>query len=67
MTEPKPFLSSGSLFNTSEGLLGAALATIVSSVVSGEYSDEVKMAAIAGLSVAVSAYSIARTLVKRNA
>ena len=67
MTESKPVIGSGSLFNTSEGLLGAALATLVSSVMTGEYSDEVKMAAIAGLSVAVSAYSIARTLVKRNA
>ena len=67
MTEPKPFLSSGSLFNTSEGLLGAALATIVSSVVSGEYSDEVKMAAVASLSFSVAVYSIARALVKRNA
>jgi len=67
MTEPKPVLGSGSLFNTSEGLLGAALATLVSGVVSGDYPDEVKMVAIAGFSVAVAAYSIARALVKRNA
>ena len=65
--EARPLVSPGSLFNSSEGLLSAALTTLVSSVVAGDYSDSLKMAAIGGLSFSVAAYTIARALVKRHA
>jgi hypothetical protein len=66
-TAARPLVGSGSLFNSSEGLLSAALTTLVSGVVTGDYPDTLKMVAIGGLSFSVAAYTIARALVKRHA
>ena len=63
----KPTFQTGSLLNSSEGLSTTGLMGLVSTVVLGDYSDDVKMAAIIGLCVAVAAYGISRGLAKKNA
>lgn len=63
----KPTFATGSLLNSSEGLSTTGLMGLVSTVVMGDYSDDVKMASIIGLCVAVAAYGISRGLSKKNA
>jgi hypothetical protein len=67
-TNEKGVLAPGSLFNTSEGLLSAALTGLVTTVVTTEgYSENLKMVAIGGLAFAVAVYIAARAMVKRYA
>jgi hypothetical protein len=66
-TPPKA-IAPGSLFNSSEGLLTATLTGIAATVVTEDgFSDELKLVAMGGLSIAVAAYTVARALVKKNA
>ena len=63
----KPTFATGSLLNSSEGLSTTGLMGLVSTVVMGDYSDDVKMASIIGLCVAVAAYGISRGMSKKDA
>jgi hypothetical protein len=63
----KPTFQTGSLLNSSEGLSTTGLMGLVSTVVMGDYSDDVKKAAIIGLCIAVAAYGISRGLAKKDA
>jgi len=60
----KPTFATGSLLNSSEGLSTTGLMGLVSTVMMGESSDEVKMASIIALSIAVAAYGISRGMSK---
>jgi len=63
----KPTFQTGSLLNSSEGLSTTGLMGLVSTVVMGDYSDDVKKAAIIGLCIAVAAYGISRGMAKKDA
>ena len=63
----KPTFQTGSLLNSSEGLSTTGLMGLVSTVMMGESSDQVKMASIIALAVAVGAYGISRGMAKRDA
>jgi len=66
MDSTKSALGTGSLLNTSEGLLVSTLTALVGTLAVGDHSDMLKMVAVSGLAVAVAAYSVARALVKRG-
>jgi len=63
----KPTFATGSLLNSSEGLSTTGLMGLVSTVMMGDYSDNVKMASIIALSVSVAAYGISRGMSKKDA
>jgi len=64
----KPTFQTGSLLNSSEGLTTSGLMGLVSTVMmSGDSSDQVKMASIIALAIAVAAYGISRGLAKKDA
>ena len=65
MTE-KPTFATGSLLNSSEGLSTTGLVGLVSTVMMGDDSDQVKMAAIIALAIAVGAYGISRGMSKKG-
>ena len=66
-TETK-VVAPGSLFNTSEGLLTATLTGVATTVITEDsFSDELKLAAMIGLSVTVAAYTLGRAFVKKIA
>lgn len=66
MDSTKPALSTGSLLNTSEGLLVSTLTALVGTIAAGDHSDILKMVAVSGLAIAVAAYSVARALAKKG-
>ena len=67
-TSGRGVLAPGSLFNTSEGLLSAALTGLVTTVVTTSgYSETLKIVAIGSLALTVAVYIGARAWVKRNA
>ena len=63
----KPTISTGSLLNSSEGLSTTGLMGLVSTVMLGDSSDQVKMASIIALAIAIAAYGISRGLAKKDA
>lgn len=63
----KPTFATGSLLNSSEGLTTTGLMGLVSTVMLGDASDQVKMASIIALAVAIAAYGISRGLCKKDA
>ena len=63
----KPTISTGSLLNSSEGLSTTGLMGLVSTVMLGDSSDQVKTASIIALAVAIAAYGISRGLAKKDA
>ena len=64
----KPTFQTGSLLNSSEGLTTTGLMGLVSTVMmSGDSSDQVKMASIIALAIAVAAYGISRGISKKDA
>ena len=63
----KPTFQSGSRLNRSEGLSTTGLMGRVSTVMMGESSDQVKMASINALAIAVAAYGISRGMAKKDA
>ena len=64
----KPTFQTGSLLNSSEGLTTTGLMGLVSTVMmSADSSDQVKMASIIALAVAIAAYGISRGLAKKDA
>ena len=63
----KPTFQTGSLLNSSEGLTTSGLMGLVSTVMLGDASDQVKTASIIALAVAVAAYGISRGLAKKDA
>lgn len=65
MTE-KPTFATGSLLNSSEGLSTTGLMGLVTTVMMGDYSDQVKMASVIALAVAVAAYGISRGMAKKT-
>ena len=66
MTDKPPF-QTGSLLNSSEGLTTTGLMGLVSTVMMGEASDQVKMASIIALAIAVAAYGVSRGISKKDA
>jgi hypothetical protein len=61
----KPTFQTGSLLNSSEGLSTTGLMGLVSTVMmSSDSSDQVKMASIIALAIAVAAYGISRGMAK---
>jgi hypothetical protein len=60
-------INTGSLLNSSEGLLTTTLTGIAGTVVSGDYDPSVQMAAVLGLAVTVAAYCVSRGLAKKDA
>ena len=71
MTEKPPLsvgpINTGSLLNSSEGLLTTTLTGLCGTVISGSYDASVQTAALVGLSVTVAAYCVSRGLAKKNA
>jgi hypothetical protein len=66
--ELRKSVSSGSLFNSSEGLLTATLTGLAATVITEDgFSDELKLMAMGGLSLAIAAYTVGRAIVKRSA
>jgi hypothetical protein len=65
--ETKPAFSTGSLLNSSEGLTCTGLFGLVSTLMLGDSSDQVKMASIIALAIAVAAYGISRGIAKKDA
>ena len=63
----KPTISTGSLLNSSEGLSTTGLMGLVSTVMLGDAADQVKMASIIALAIAVAAYGISRGIAKKDA
>ena len=63
----KPTFQTGSLLNSSEGLSTTGLMGLVSTVMMGEASDQVKMASIIALAIAVAAYGVSRGIAKKDA
>ena len=63
----KPTFQTGSLLNSSEGLTTTGLMDLVTTVMMGEASDEVKTASIFALAIGVAAYGISRGLAKKDA
>ena len=63
----KPTFQTGSLLNSSEGLTTTGLMGLVSTVMMGEASDQVKMASIIALAIAVAAYGGSRGISKKAA
>ena len=63
----KPTFQTGSLPNSSEGLTTTGLMGLVSTVMMGEASDQVKMASIIALAIAVAAYGVSRGISKKDA
>ena len=63
----KPTFQTGALLNSSEGLSTTGLMGLVSTVMMGESSDQVKMASIIALAIAVAAYGISRGMAKKDA
>jgi len=64
----KPTFQTGSLLNSSEGLTTTGLMGLVSTVMmSGDSSDQVKMASIIALAIAVAAYGVSRGMAKKDA
>ena len=62
----KPTFQTGSLLISSEGLSTTGLMGLVSTVMMGESSDQVKMASIIALAIAVAAYGISRGMAKKD-
>ena len=66
--ETKPLsvgpLNTGSLLNSSEGILTTCLTGLAGTIISGDYDASVQWAAMSGLAVAVSAYALSRGLAK---
>ena len=62
----KPTFATGSLLNSSEGLSTTGLMGLVTTVMMGDYSDQVKMASVIALAVAVAAYGISRGMAKKT-
>ena len=62
----KHTFATGSLLNSSEGLSTTGLMGLVSTVMMGDDSDQVKMAAIIALAIAVGAYGISRGMSKKG-
>lgn len=66
MTDSKPMISTGSLLNSSEGLLStAALAALTTSLTTSE-DWRVQAASALGLAILGAAYVVSRSLVKRE-
>jgi hypothetical protein len=66
MNEPKPVISTGSLLNTSEGLLSTGvLAALTTSLTTSE-DWRVQAASAIGLAILGAAYVVSRTLLKRT-
>ena len=64
MTQPKPVLQTGSMLNTSEGLITTgALAALTTALTTGT-DWRVQAAAALGLSILASAYVLSRARVK---
>ena len=63
----KPPFATGSLLNSSEGLSTTGLMGLVSTVMMGDGSEQVKMASIIALAIAVAAYGISRGMAKKDA
>ena len=63
----KPTFQTGSLLNRSEGLTTTGLMGLVTTVMMGDASDQVKMASVIGLAIAVAAYGVSRGLAKKDA
>ena len=63
----KPTFQTGSLLNSSEGLTTTGLMGLVSTVMMGAASDQVKMASIIALAIAVAAYGVSRGISKKDA
>ena len=57
-------INTGSLLSSSEGILTTTLTGLCGTVITGDYSPTVQMAALIGLSVTVAAYCIGRSLAK---
>ena len=66
-TMDKPTFQTGSLLNSSEGLTTSGLMGLVSTVMMGDSSDQVKMASIIAMAIAVAAYGISRGMAKKDA
>ena len=60
-------INTGSLLNSSEGLLTTTLTGLCGTVIGGSYDASVQMAALIGLAVTVAAYCVSRGLAKKNA
>lgn len=69
LTNPmdKPTFQTGSLLNSSEGLTTTGLMGLVTTVMMGDASDQVKMASVIALAVAIAAYGVSRGLAKKDA
>ena len=66
MTESKPMVSTGSLLNTSEGLLSTGvLAALTTSLTTSE-DWRVQAASAIGLAILGAAYVVSRTMVKKT-
>ena len=63
----KPTFQTGALLIRSAGLCTTGLMGLVSTVMMGESSDQVKMASIIALAIAVAAYGISRGMAKKDA
>ena len=62
----KPTFQTVSLLNSSDGLTTTGLMGLVSTVMMGEASDQVKMASIIALAIAVAAYGVSRGFSKKD-
>ena len=60
-------INTGSLLNSSEGLLVTTLTGIAGTVISGTYDPSVQMAAVLGLAIGIAAYCVSRGLAKKDA
>ena len=61
----KPTVSTGSLLNSSEGLTTTGLMGLATTIMMGQSSDQVKMATMVAVAIAVAAYGISRGMAKK--
>lgn len=65
MTDSKPIVTTGSLFNTSEGLLSTAVLAALTTALSTNSDWRVQAACAVGLAILGGAYVLSRSMVKR--
>ena len=66
MTESKPMVSTGSLLNTSDGLLSTGVLTALTTSLTTSEDWRVQAASAIGLAILGAAYVVSRTMVKKT-
>lgn len=65
MTESKPMISTGSLLNSSEGLLSTAVLAALTTALTTNEDWRVQAASAIGLAILGGAYVVSRSMVKK--